>query len=276
MITTYYASLLRAVGRPAALEAFEAAAVSEPVLSGFGSPADVLKFLKRSDAATIERRAAIVGALARLYSVERGAVWSTTLTAAFSPLIRRLSTWVEKVLRLPPAAGVALVVEEVLEAALTVPDDHPVRYIASRTSNRVRESIGRERSAPDQPCEFPLDDSTIASPAPSPREALQRARFEEAVKRAVPIVIEIAAQGPSNDVMPLLDTLSEPGSLSGWVGGDAPSTSTDECGRLYQRTKRQRARITERVRDEAERRGIRFEEIEAGPRFAPVANWELN
>ena len=274
---TFRSSLLRSVERHDAKQLFLNATASDPALSEFGSVTDVLECLAQRDPASAEARSRVVAAVARHYRAERGGTWSTLLTAAFLPFIGRLSAWVAWTGYTDEFGATPIVVEQLLETALDDSiDEQSVRLLSSRTENAVRAKVTRWNRGLDAPGHYPFDGASTVSDELNPEEQLQAARFDEAIKRAMPVVVDIAARQPSNDVGMLLDSYSNDDNMREWISENGASAAPGARKRDYQRTRRRRARLAERVRDIATKRGIRFSELEAGPRIVPVATEALN
>ncbi len=274
---TFRSSLLRSVERHDAKQLFLNATASDPALSEFCSVTDVLECLAQRDPASAEARSRVVAAVARHYRADRGRTWSTILTAAFLPFIGRLSAWVAWTGYTDELGATPIVVEQLLETALDDSiDEQSVRLLSSRTENAVRAKVTRWNRGLDAPGHYPFDGASTVSDELNPEEQLQAARFDEAIKRAMPVVVDIAARQPSNDVGMLLDSYSNDDNMREWISENGASAAPGARKRDYQRTRRRRARLAERVRDIATKRGIRFSELEAGPRIVPVATEALN
>ena len=276
-LNTFRSSLLRSVERHEAKQVFRDAAASDPALSRFDSVPDVLECLAQRDPTSAAARSRVVTAVARHYRAERGGTWSTILTAAFLPFIGRLSAWVAWTGYTDEFGATPIVVEQLLETALDDSiDEQPVRLLSSRTENAVRAKVTRWNRGIDAPGRYAFDVASTVADEPNPEEQLQSARFDEAIKRAMPVVIDIAARQPSNDVVMLLDTYSTDDNMRDWIRENGDSSSPNARKRDYQRTRRRRVRLAERVRDIAAKRGIRFSDLEAGPRVVPIATDGLN
>nr|WP_216612281.1 hypothetical protein [Myxococcus xanthus] len=234
---------------------FEVARVRQPALAHHPSFASVMAALADVREETYPQREALTRAMLAECQASSSPAWAAALVSAYAPMLNRLRRRI---------LGNAVPREDldqlVLATFLSVARGFPLSRWGDWTAARLRQQTAREvfrylrKERAEQHETYTqaqlaewLPDARPATPVESPRRPSVRRSF---VKRDAVLVHLARATLPRSDVEVLMATVVRREKLRAYVSrlveGD-----TAEAERTYQRLKRQRTRLMQRLRTQA-------------------------
>jgi len=257
-LETIRQGLKRELTRAETLHSFEAARDRHPALQPFDDPLAAVAFLNDTDCRATSARSAVTRAMIEEVQTRGTSCWAALLLYAYFPGLLRIRGSAYRARGLSNEELDLLVLESFLEVASTLPLDRQgrlavvnlvlgTRKVVFRQLRREAERVDTERAWPDG-----LED-LIAADIPSPERQLLRCEAERALapERIRAWVRELCKDEPEDDTLLVLGTYASGTPLITYVRQVWSDAGADELLRHYQRCRRRRSRLLDRLRRRA-------------------------
>ncbi len=248
-------NLLRRVSSISAQGELWEATQRRPALQGFEAPLEVVEYLQGTQHWQADQRSAVTAALIAEAQSCRHPLWCALLILSFFPHLCRLRGAIGRVTGIKPREldqwVLSCFVSSVGRFPLATQGARAVVNLAMNSRKAVLQSIAKEQDWRDSTTE--LDESArqeVADEGPTPEEQLL-AQDEAAARETAQEDFWTALEaGPEDQMLLILGTSFSNKPLIDWVREQHPLVSEPDFVRLYQRYRRRRSRLIQRLRQQ--------------------------
>ena len=255
-LETIREKLARKAAAAETLRLFEKARERHPALRPFDDPIAAVAFLNDTDRRATSARSAVTRAMIEEVQSSGTSCWSTLLLHAYFPGLLRIRGSARRARGLTSDELDMLVLESFIEVAATLPLDRQGRLavvnLVLGTRKTVFRQIRDEADRANTECPLPPGiEESIEGSVPSPEILLMQ---REAARALAPARIrawvrEQCKDEPEDDLLLVLGTYATGTPLITYVRQAWSDANSDELLRHYERCRRRRTRLLDRLRN---------------------------
>ena len=262
-LETIREGLKREVAKAETRLTFEAARDRHPALRPFDDPLAAVDFLNDTDRRATSARSEVTRAMIEEVQTRGTSCWAAVLLYAYFPGLLRIRGSAHRARGLSAEEIDLLVIEAFVEVASTLPLDRQgrlavvnlvlgTRKVVFRHLRSEAERVDTERAWPEG-----LED-IIAGHIPSPEGLLIRREAERALapERIRAWVRDLCKGEPEDDTLLVLGTYASGTPLITYVRQVWSDAGADELLRHYERCRRRRSRLLDRLRQKVRARRV--------------------
>jgi len=254
-LETVREALKKQVNTPETNRHFRQACCRRAALRPFRCAQEAVAFLNESTPGGRRARSAVTGAMIAEVKQRKASCWSAMLIVAYFPGLYRIRGAISCIASMEDQELDALVIECFLEVAGTFPLETQGRLavvnLVLGTRKRILEQLREEvsRMATLAPLDN-IDEERMWDPAASPEDlmVLREERHGVGPEQVRDLVRDLCKDEPEDDLLLVLGTYASGKPLITFVREQCPGVGPRELRRQYERCRRRRSRLINKLR----------------------------